>query len=72
MIMWGLSHVHPFLMNFYKKYVTEDPPGVKFKNTARERVHEPRLGSKLRGDVNIFDEFSSQTGGQGALKRQNT
>ena len=30
-------------------------------------INDPLLSSKLRGDVNIIDEFSSQTGGQGAL-----
>ena len=32
----------------------------------RVRAEDPRLDSKLRGDVNIFEEFSSQPGRQGA------
>ena len=56
----------PALDEFLNKSRRGRPPGVKFKNTARVRVDKPRLGSKLRGDVNIVDDFSSQTGGQGA------
>ena len=36
------------------------PPGVKLKNTARVRFEEPILDSKLRGEIDIINEFSSQ------------
>ena len=39
----------------------ENHPKVKLKNTARVRVINPILGPTI-----IVDEFSSQTGGQGA------
>ena len=57
----------PVLDEFLKKPCRGRPPGVvRFKNTARVRISNPLLSPKLRGDVNITDEFSSQTGGQGA------
>ena len=48
MIMWGLSHMHPFWTNFLEKKRITEASGVKFKNMARVRVDEPRLSSKLR------------------------
>ena len=56
----------PVLDEFLEKPHRGRPPGVRFKNTARVRVINPLLSPKLRGDINITDEFSSQTGGQGA------
>ena len=46
------------------------PPEVKLKNTARVWFEEPILDSKLRGEIDIIDEFSSQPGVQGASSKQ--
>ena len=56
----------PVLDEFWKKPPRRRTPGVRFKNTARVRINDPLLSPKLRGDINIIDEFFSQAGGQGA------
>ena len=56
----------PVLDEFLRKSRRGRPPGVKLKNTTRVRAEEPCLDSNLRGDVNIDNKFSSQTGTQGA------
>ena len=55
----------PVLDVFLRKPHRGRPPGVKLINTARVRFEVPILDSKPRGEVNIADEFSSQTGVQG-------
>ena len=56
----------PVLDVFLRKPRRGRPPGVKLKNTARVRFEEPILDSKLRGEINIINKFSSQPGVQGA------
>ena len=46
------------------------PLGVKLKNTAKVRFAEPVCNFDARGEKDVIDEFSSQSGSQGASANQ--
>jgi hypothetical protein len=46
------------------------PLGIKLKNTAKVRIAEPIFNFDVRGEKEVQDEFSSQSGSQGAPATQ--
>ena len=67
--VWTIPYA-PVLDVFLRTPRRGRPPGVKLKNTARIRSEEPILDSKLRGEIDITDEFSSQPRVQGASSKK--
>ena len=66
----GIITLAPVLDKILGTQRHERPPGVKLKNTARVQFEEPISDSRLRGEIDIIDEFSSQPGIQGASSKQ--